>query len=204
MTTTSLRECYDKDGFVTGIDVFTDSDITSFRNEFDNLVVKEGKEKSQNAIVHRHFDVPFIWHMATDRRLVDVMEQIMGPDVMLLSTGFFCKYPEKNAQAFVGWHQDTHYWGLDPPIAYSAWIAIDDSDAANGAMQVVRGSQLQGVMPHGTSEREGNLLRIYKQDRCPGRAVGSRLRLFDVRCDVSHGQSAASSVRAVGLTAMQR
>ena len=43
-----------------------------------------------------------------------------------------------------------------------------------------------------------------KQDGCPGRSIGSRLRLFDVRCDVSHGQSTASSVRAVGLTAMQR
>ena len=153
-TTTSLRECYERDGFVTGIDVFTTSEMTSFRKEFDELAEQEGKEKSQNALIHRHFDVPFIWQMATDRRLLDVMESIMGPDVMLLSTGFFCKYPEKNPKAFVGWHQDTHYWGLIPPIAYSAWIAVDDSDTANGAMQVVRGSQLQGVMPHGTSERE--------------------------------------------------
>ena len=160
----SLRESYERDGFVTGIDVFTSSEISSFRKEFDSLSEQEGQEKSQNALVHRHFDVPFIWHMATDRRLLDVMQQIMGPDVMLLSTSFFCKYPEKNAQAFVGWHQDTHYWGLDPPIAYSAWIAVDDSDTANGAMQVVRGSHLQGVIPHGTSEREGNLLRIYKQE----------------------------------------
>ena len=102
--------------------------------------------------------------MATDRRLLDVMERIMGPDLMLLSTGFFCKYPEKNAQAFVGWHQDTHYWGLEPPVAFSAWIAVDDSDRENGAMQVVRGSHQQGVLPHGTSEREGNLLRLFQQE----------------------------------------
>ena len=161
---TSLKESHEKDGFVTGIDVFTASEIMSFRNEFDKLAEREGKEKSQNALVYRHFDVPFIWQMATDRRLLDVMEQIMGPDVMLLSTGFFCKYPEKNPKAFVGWHQDTQYWGLDPPIAYSAWIAVDDSDSANGAMQVVRGSHRKGVIPHGTSEREGNLLRNYQQE----------------------------------------
>ena len=59
--TTSLKESYDSDGFVTGIDVFTTSEMASFRNDFDKLAEQEGKEKSQNAIVHRHFDVPFIW-----------------------------------------------------------------------------------------------------------------------------------------------
>jgi hypothetical protein len=161
---TSSAEAYGRDGFVTGIDVFGTSEMSSFRAEFDRLVEQVGRDTSQNAIVHRHFDVPFIWQMATDRRMLDLMEQIMGPDVMLLSTGFFCKYPEKNARAFVGWHQDTHYWGLDPPVAFFAWIAVDDSDAANGAMQVVRGSHVRGAIPHGTSEREGNLLRIHQQE----------------------------------------
>ena len=41
--------------------------------------------------------MPFIWQMVTDRRLLDVMEHIMGDDVLLKSAVFFCKYPEKNA-----------------------------------------------------------------------------------------------------------
>ena len=163
-TATSIKESFDRDGFVTSKNIFTSSEISSYRKDFDQLAEQVGRQESQNAIVHRHFDLPFIWQMATDERLIELMEQIMGPDVMLLSTGFFCKYPEKKAHAFVGWHQDTHYWGLEPPIAFSAWIAIDDSDARNGAMQVVRGSHHQGVLPHGKSEREGNLLRVYQQE----------------------------------------
>ena len=49
-TPTSLRECYERDGFVTGIDVFTTSEMTSFRKDFDELAEQEGKEKSQNAL----------------------------------------------------------------------------------------------------------------------------------------------------------
>lgn len=42
------------------------------------------------------------------------------------------------------WHQDYPYWPLAQPNAVTAWVALDDVDADNGAMQMVPGSHLMG------------------------------------------------------------
>ena len=40
----------------------------------------------------------------------------------------------------VSWHQDASYWPLTPSRVVSAWLAIDDVDVVNSAMQVIGGS----------------------------------------------------------------
>ena len=88
----SLVETYEDRGFLTKVDVFSESEIDRFRVCFDALVTREGKEKCQIGLQARHFDEEFIWQLATDGRILDVMQAVMGDDIMLLSTHFFCKY----------------------------------------------------------------------------------------------------------------
>ncbi|MDP6040460.1 MAG: phytanoyl-CoA dioxygenase family protein, partial [Candidatus Latescibacteria bacterium] len=159
----SLKEVYEEQGFVTGIDVFSESEINGFRTSFDALEAREGKEKCQVGLQARHFDEEFIWQLATDRRILDVMQAVMGDDLMLLSTHFFCKYPDPESTAFVAWHQDITYWGLEPPVAHTAWIAIDDADVENGCMRFIPGSHKNGIAVHDKSSREGNLLSINQE-----------------------------------------
>ena len=82
---------------------------------------------------------------------------------MVLGTHFFCKYPVETTEHFVAWHQDVTYWGLEPPEAYTAWIAVDDSNLENGCMRVIPGSHMQGLAEHSKSETEGNLLSINQE-----------------------------------------
>jgi len=159
----SLKDTYKAQGFLTGLTVFSDAEIARFREAFDGLETREGKEKCQIGLQGRHFDEAFIWQLATDARVVDVIQAVMGEDVMMLSTHFFCKYPDPNARSFVAWHQDITYWGLVPPIAHTAWIAIDDADVENGCMRAIPGSHKNGIAVHGKSSREGNLLSINQE-----------------------------------------
>ena len=77
---------------------------------------------------------------------------------------FFCKYPSASrGDKFVAWHQDLTYWGLEPPQAVTAWLAIDDVDIDNGCMRVVPGSHRQGILTHETSAMAGNLLSINQE-----------------------------------------
>jgi len=162
-TTAALRETYQRDGFVTGIDIFPDEEIREYRSQFDALEAREGREKCQIGIAGRHFDEEFIWRLASDSRILDAMEAVMGRDILLLSTHFFCKYPDPKGETFVAWHQDITYWGLEPPIANTAWLAIDDSDIENGCMKVIPGTHRTGIAPHGKSESAGNLLSINQE-----------------------------------------
>jgi len=59
----------------------------------------------------------------------------LRPNLLVWTTNFFIK--EKAAPAFVSWHQDSTYWGLDKPDVVTAWIAFTKADETNGAMKVI-------------------------------------------------------------------
>jgi len=58
----------------------------------------------------------------------------------------------------VSWHQDSTYWGLEPPDVVTAWVAFSDSTAANGAMRVIPGTHRMEQVPHRDTFRPENLL----------------------------------------------
>ena len=77
-------------------------------------------------------------------RVLDVLQALIGPDVLALQTMLFLKPPGKPGQ---GWHQDTYYIPTHPDTLCGAWIAIDDCDELNGAMWFATGSQHEPVYP---------------------------------------------------------
>ncbi|MEM7044268.1 MAG: phytanoyl-CoA dioxygenase family protein, partial [Pseudomonadota bacterium] len=77
--------------------------------------------------------------LCTLPRLLDLVEQAIGPDIILWGSQIFCK-PAGTGMA-VPWHQDGHFWPIRPLATCSVWIAIDDVTLENGAMQFIPGSQ---------------------------------------------------------------
>lgn len=77
-------------------------------------------------------------------RVLDVLEALIGPDILALQTMLFLKPPGKPGQ---GWHQDAYYIPTQPDSLCGAWIAIDDVDEMNGAMWFAQGSSVEPVYP---------------------------------------------------------
>lgn len=77
-------------------------------------------------------------------RVLDVLEVLIGPDVLALQTMLFLKPPGKPGQ---GWHQDSYYIPTHPDTLCGAWIAIDDCDEQNGAMWFAKGSGAEPIYP---------------------------------------------------------
>jgi hypothetical protein len=77
-------------------------------------------------------------------RVLDVLEVIIGPDVLAMQTMLFLKPPGKPGQ---GWHQDSYYIPTHPDTLVGAWIAIDDCDEQNGAMWFAKGSGHEPIYP---------------------------------------------------------
>jgi ectoine hydroxylase-related dioxygenase (phytanoyl-CoA dioxygenase family) len=77
-------------------------------------------------------------------RLLDVLEVLIGPDVLAMQTMLFLKPPGKPGQ---GWHQDSYYIPTHPDSLCGAWIAIDDADEENGAMWFAKGSGVEPIYP---------------------------------------------------------
>ena len=97
-------ENYQNNGYLTGLEISDSEEVKTFRKEFDELEVKEGIEKCQIGLVDYHLKHEFIWKIANHPKILDCIEQLIGPDILLLATHFFCKYGPNDK--FVAWHQD--------------------------------------------------------------------------------------------------
>lgn len=154
---------YKENGFLGAIDIFNSDKANHYRQEFNELEAKVDQKTAQIGLVDYHFQHKFIWELATHPRILDAVEAVIGPDFYLLATHFFNKYGEgEKASAFVAWHQDVTFWGLEPPYAITAWYAVDDADRENGCMQVIPNTH-HGILEHGKSNQAGNLLSINQE-----------------------------------------
>jgi hypothetical protein len=89
--------------------------------------------------------------------ILDVVEGILGPDIMLYSTEFFIKEPE--TKHVVTMHQDLTYWGMGEVGALlTAWLALSDVSSQSGCMDFVKGSHKNSILHHEDSLDENNLL----------------------------------------------
>ncbi len=74
--------------------------------------------------------------------ILDVLEVLIGPDIMAMQTMLFLKAPGQEGQGF---HQDSYYIPTYPETLCGAWIALDDADEENGCVWFVRGTQHESV-----------------------------------------------------------
>jgi ectoine hydroxylase-related dioxygenase (phytanoyl-CoA dioxygenase family) len=157
MQTDVMRDRFERDGYLLGLPILTPAEVGQARNAYERLEREVSARSSKGRITNAHHTDEAMWRIASHPRVLETVESLIGPDIVLLSTGFFVKPPSANDQ-FVAWHQDTMYWGLVPPFAITLWIAIDDADIENGCLRVIPGSHRLGLLPHRTSDRAGNLL----------------------------------------------
>jgi len=77
-------------------------------------------------------------------RILDVLEALIGPDVMAMQTMLFIKPPGGAGQ---GYHQDSYYIPTYPDTLCGAWLAIDRADEENGCLWFTVGSQHEPIYP---------------------------------------------------------
>jgi hypothetical protein len=98
----------------------------------------------------------------THPALLDLVEQLIGPDIILWTSAVFCKPPGTGLE--VPWHQDGQYWPIRPRATVTVWIALDRVDVGNGCMRVIPGSHLHGDFSHEVSDREDLVLNNVLND----------------------------------------
>jgi hypothetical protein len=84
---------------------------------------------------HRH---RWAYDLATHPRLLDLVEGVLGPDLVLWAMA--CWYKEPRTGRRVPWHQDAHYWPMSPTTTVSVWLALTPATPANGCLRLIPGS----------------------------------------------------------------
>jgi hypothetical protein len=102
-----------------------------------------------------HLLFPWLNELIRHPRVLDAVEDVLGPNILCWSAQFFSK--PAGDPAYVSWHQDGTYWGLSSPDVVTAWVALTPSTPASGCMRVIPGTQRQQVA-HADHFDEQNLL----------------------------------------------
>ncbi|MFH0521653.1 phytanoyl-CoA dioxygenase family protein [Streptomyces sp. M41] len=109
-----------------------------------------------------HFHHPLIrndafWvRLVSDRRLVDIGERFLGPDLACFTAHYICKPPYDGHPVL--WHQDGAYWKLAPMRALTVWLAIDESTTENGCLRMIPGSHKLPLHPPNLRTDKPNML----------------------------------------------
>ena len=75
---------------------------------------------------------------ARDPELLDLVEQLIGPDLILWGVTIFGK-PAGVGKA-TPWHQDGDYYPIEPLETLTVWISLDGSTPEQGCMRYIPGS----------------------------------------------------------------
>ena len=153
MDTHTLASDYARDGFVTAVPLLSQDDAAHHRAYLENLEAAQGKLHYKSKL-HTVMISPL--QMATDPKVLDLLEAIIGPDILLYDTTYIIKEP--HTEAHVSWHQDLTFWGLDDDAQVSMWLALSPATQASGCMRMVPGSHRSGVREHATSDDPTNVL----------------------------------------------
>jgi non-haem Fe2+, alpha-ketoglutarate-dependent halogenase len=196
---------FNRNGYLKGLRIFSDEEITEIRRYFDDLLAKTLAAGGDSySISSAHLRYGRVYDILTDPRIVTRIKDLLGENVVAWGSHFFCKMPGDGKR--VSWHQDSSYWPLTPSMAVTAWLAIDDATVENACMRYIPGTHSLGHLTYTLSETdEANVLNQTVQGaESFGEPVDVELKAGEISIHsdlLLHGSEAnQSNKRRCGLT----
>lgn len=195
---------YEARGYLKGFRVFSDEEVARLQQEYDHLLTLLPPGTHVSFVNWWHKKNRFLYDLCMDPRLLDYVEDLLGPNFFLWGSQFFSKEP--GDERIVPWHQDAQYWPLSPQNAVTVFIAFTDCDRENACMEVIPGTHRGPLLRHHTRD-DGKVLLIQEIDEGefdPADAVPLVLRAGEISLHhdgIAHGSRAnLSGRRRVGFT----
>ena len=155
MKAADVRQTWDRDGFVSPLRILSPESANHHRSVMEATEAQHGK-------LHYKFKMHSVlkspWEIATNETLLDAVEAILGPNILIYNVCYIVK--EAGATTFISWHQDLTYWGLSNDHQVSAWVALSPATAESGCMRMIPGSHKHGRVEHAETDDEDNALAL--------------------------------------------
>ncbi len=149
-------ENYRRDGFLSPVRILSADAAAEARGELESVEAASGGQLRGLVRTKFYLRYPFAYRLATSLAILDVVEDLIGPDIMLYQNTIWAK--EAGEDSYVSWHQDNTYFGHVPCEVLSVWLALSPSRPESGAMRFLRGSHRLGQLPVRYEVKDGNML----------------------------------------------
>jgi non-haem Fe2+, alpha-ketoglutarate-dependent halogenase len=147
---------YREHGYYFPLRAIDESKAADIRRRLEAFESAQGEPLKKEHRQKTHLLFPWLADLVREPRILDVVQEIVGPDILVWQTAFFIK--EAGDTGFVSWHQDSTYWGLSEPEVVTAWVALSPSTQQSGCVKVVPGTHLLDQVPHKETHAADNLL----------------------------------------------
>jgi len=153
LLTAEQCESYRRDGFLSPVTVMTNAEALACRR---TLEAAEARFGPLHYVANVHLLLRLADELAHDDRILDAVEDIIGPNILIWDSTFIVKEP--GDRKFVSWHQDLTYWGLEPDDVVSIWLALSPATVESGCMRMMPGSHRKGLVEHVSTFAPDNVL----------------------------------------------
>lgn len=143
-------QSYNENGYHIFDHFLSNHSLAQCQREIDAMLQEIQPGRDPSDIISPHVFKRWIWDLANEPAILDMIETQIGPNIVLWSTHLLCKPPTTGID--VPWHQDAPYWNVGGPLPCGLWIAFDDMDEDNGAMAVLPGWHKKGTLPIDTND----------------------------------------------------
>ncbi len=144
---------YRTDGFLCPIRIAEETRAGHWRREMEEAESVHGK---LHYLPKAHLLMPLADELARHPRVLDAVESVLGPDILLWDSAFIVKEPGDGKK--VSWHQDMTYWGLEPDDVVSVWLALSPATLESGCMLMMPGTHLGPLVRHNDNKAGDNIL----------------------------------------------
>lgn len=152
-------EKYRDDGFVYPIDVMSAEEATGYLTELEAAEARQGKLLVKGSNFKPHLIFKWADRLAYHPKILDAVEDLIGPNIRILSSTVFPKKPGDGT--FVDWHQDGTYFALEPDDQQvAAWLGLSDAPIEAGCMEMAVGSHRLGQLNHKEVAAEKHMLSL--------------------------------------------
>ena len=103
-----------------------------------------------------HLVFPWINRIMRLPKLLQLVEPLLGPDLMVWTSHLYPKEPGDGR--FISWHQDSAHWGLDSEQIVTLWLALTPVTEENGCMRMLPGTHRKGIVDHEDTWDPDNIL----------------------------------------------
>jgi len=154
---TQQVEAYRAKGYHLPVSVLSDNEVKACRSELEGYERRSGGPISGEMRHKSHLLFPWINELMRHPKVLDAVEDVLGPNLLVWGTSFFIKEPRD--PGFVSWHQDATYWGLSKPDVCTAWIALSPANKVSGCMKFIPGTHKEQVKHADTFDKNNLLTR---------------------------------------------
>jgi ectoine hydroxylase-related dioxygenase (phytanoyl-CoA dioxygenase family) len=188
--TSEQMDGYEELGFVHSVPILTPEEVRCYRGHVEKTWAALGGGVTRADGLHLFFS--WAWDLVTHPRLLDCLEDLIGPVIILRHTRIFYKYAQSAAR--VNWHQDGCTENISDARVPAIWLGLTDATVENGCLQVVPRSHRLGMQSHWSRQAHSGLASSAMSDREPGSAGGDEHDLSGKTAKLPEGVDAPFDV----------